>query len=77
LTNAQIVGYDKDTVGESEVTVKVTIGDKMYSGVLTVTVQEAKFGCGSSASALGLTGVLSAIAAVSVFAKGKKGKKED
>lgn len=77
LTNAQIVGYDKDTVGESEVTVKVTIGDKTYSGVLTVTVQEEKFGCGSSASALGLAGVLSAIAAVSVFAKGKKGKKED
>jgi len=49
LSKAEIVGYDKDAAGESEVTVKVTVDGKTYQAQLTVRVQRG--GCGSVAEA--------------------------
>lgn len=46
LSAAEIIGYDKDTVGETEVTVKVTVDGKSYQAQLPVTV--TKGGCGST-----------------------------
>ncbi len=49
LSNAQIIGYDKDTVGESEVTVRISVDGKNYQAQLTVNVEKKKkSGCGSS-----------------------------
>ena len=48
LSKAEIVGYDKDAAGESEVTVKVTVDGKTYQAQLTVRVQRG--GCGSVAA---------------------------
>lgn len=47
LSKAEIVGYDKDAAGETEVTVKVTVDGKTYQAQLTVIVEAASGGCGS------------------------------
>lgn len=71
LTNAEIVGYDKNTSGESEVTVKLTVNGVTYQAQLTVNVQ--KGGCGSvisgSASLAGALIALSAAALAVTFRK--------
>ncbi len=40
LTNATVIGYDKDTLGETEVTIRVTVNGKPYQTQLTVIVTE-------------------------------------
>ncbi|MFQ7036347.1 MAG: hypothetical protein ACLRTQ_12100 [Candidatus Borkfalkia sp.] len=72
---AEIVGYDKDAAGESEVTVKVTVDGKTYQAQLTVRVQRG--GCGSVAEAgasvfAGAVIALSAAALVVGFRKKAK-----
>lgn len=75
LSKAEIVGYDKDAAGESEVTVKVTVDGKTYQAQLTVRVQRG--GCGSVAEAgasvfAGAVIALSAAALVVGFRKKAK-----
>ena len=63
LSNAEIIGYDPNTVGESEVTVKITVDGKTYQAQLPVTVE----GGGCSSSIAGSAGLmLAAIALLGV-----------
>ena len=69
LTNATIIGYDKDTVGEQTVTLKVVKDGKTFTTTFTVNVKKAG-GCG--ANFIALSGALTAVlAAVVVFIKRK------
>lgn len=72
LTGAEVVGYDKDAVGETEVTVKVVKDGVAYNGSLNVTV-EKKGGCGSSVAGVGA--LISAVAVAGVALSKKR--KED
>lgn len=51
LSNAEIIGYDKDVLGETEVTVQITVDGKTYSAQLPINVVKpapAKKGCKGS-----------------------------
>ncbi len=77
LSTAEIIGYDKDSVGETEVTVKVTVDGKSYQAQLPVTVKGG--GCSSSVSlAAGFTAgaVALSVAAAAAFI-GRAGKKKE
>lgn len=79
LSNAEIIGYDKDAVGESEVTVKITVDGKVYQAQLPVTVEDKNSaapekGCGSAMA--GGLGIGAAVTLLSAVLAGKK-KKED
>ncbi len=57
LTNATVIGYNKDQVGETEVTIRVTVGEQIYQTQLTVVVTEdASAGSGSVSNNGGSTG---------------------
>lgn len=60
LSTAEIIGYDKDTVGETEVTVRVTVDGQTYQAQLPVTVTE-NGGCSSSIGAASVCAVAIAL----------------
>lgn len=75
LSNAEIIGYDKNTVGESEVTVKITVNGQSYQAQLSVKVQE-KGGCGSVVAGWASAGVGAVAAMFAAVLGGRKRKKD-
>ena len=72
LSNAEIVGFDMNAVGECEVTVKVVFEGKTYQTQLTVIVEAVDGGgCGSVIGGT-LLGVITALGAVALVLKKKK-----
>ena len=65
LSNAEIIGYNKDTLGKTEVTVMVTVDGETYQAQLAIEVIKAKKGCGCGS---GLTGAASALTALGALA---------
>ncbi len=61
LSNAEVVGYDKNTLGETEVTVRVTVDGEVYQAQLTVNVQKNN-GCGCGSSFVGTSAILATAA---------------
>ena len=47
LTNATLLGYDSETLGEQTVVLSVSVGGTTYTGTLTVVVEEKSSGCRS------------------------------
>lgn len=70
LTNATIVGYDKDTLGEQTVTVKFTLEGTEYTQNVVLTVVK-KGGCGAITLAGAFATLTLVVAASFVFIKRK------